>query len=140
MCIIWKRRSLQTIRPLRGLFRRLAARWQALLNSRQYFSTEQLGGEHDPENLVRIGPFQTDSIRLNEPAIAQYAVLASWLRVTAVFPASLSYAWLNDLKRRSLMQTQTLERMESNVRTYSRSFPVVFTKAQNAAFNGREWS
>ena len=39
------------------------------------------------------------------------------------------------------MQTQTLERMESNVRTYSRSFPVVFTKAQNARLtdeNGRE--
>ncbi|WP_447528862.1 diaminobutyrate acetyltransferase [Vreelandella sp. TE19] len=45
-----------------GLFRRLAARWQAPLNSREYFSTEQLGGEHDPENLVRIGPFQTDNI------------------------------------------------------------------------------
>ncbi|MBB3182603.1 diaminobutyrate-2-oxoglutarate transaminase [Halomonas fontilapidosi] len=30
------------------------------------------------------------------------------------------------------MQTQLLERMESEVRTYSRSFPVVFTKAQNA--------
>lgn len=40
------------------------------------------------------------------------------------------------------MQTQTLERMESNVRTYSRSFPVVFTKAQNARLtdeNGREY-
>ena len=30
------------------------------------------------------------------------------------------------------MQTQSMERMESNVRTYSRSFPVVFTKAKNA--------
>ncbi|MED5557138.1 MAG: aminotransferase class III-fold pyridoxal phosphate-dependent enzyme, partial [Pseudomonadota bacterium] len=40
------------------------------------------------------------------------------------------------------MQTQTFERMESNVRTYSRSFPVVFTKAQNARLtdeNGREY-
>ena len=40
------------------------------------------------------------------------------------------------------MQTQTLERMESNVRTYSRSFPVVFTKAMNARLtdeNGREY-
>jgi len=45
-----------------GLFRRLAARWHAPLNSREYFSTEQLGGEHDPENLVRIGPFQTERI------------------------------------------------------------------------------
>ena len=42
-----------------GLFRRLADRWQAPLNSREYFSTDQLGGEHDPENLVRIGPFDT---------------------------------------------------------------------------------
>ncbi|GEK46620.1 diaminobutyrate acetyltransferase [Halomonas pacifica] len=41
-----------------GLFTRLADRWQAPLNSREYFSTDQLGGEHDPENLVRIGPFQ----------------------------------------------------------------------------------
>lgn len=41
------------------LFRRLAERWQAPLNSREYFSTYQLGGEHDPENLVRIGPFNT---------------------------------------------------------------------------------
>ncbi|WP_072821361.1 diaminobutyrate acetyltransferase [Modicisalibacter ilicicola] len=40
-----------------GLFKRLADRWQAPLNSREYFSTDQLGGEHDPENLVRIGPF-----------------------------------------------------------------------------------
>lgn len=40
-----------------GLFTRLAARWKAPLISRDYFSTEQLGGEHDPENLVRIGPF-----------------------------------------------------------------------------------
>lgn len=30
------------------------------------------------------------------------------------------------------MQTQILERMESEVRTYSRSFPTVFTKAQGA--------
>ncbi|PMR75652.1 diaminobutyrate--2-oxoglutarate transaminase [Billgrantia endophytica] len=40
------------------------------------------------------------------------------------------------------MQTQTLERMESNVRTYSRSFPVVFTKALNARLtdeDGREY-
>ncbi|WP_346798224.1 diaminobutyrate--2-oxoglutarate transaminase [Halomonas sp. Bachu 37] len=40
------------------------------------------------------------------------------------------------------MQTQTLERMESGVRTYSRSFPVVFTKAQNARLtdeDGREY-
>ncbi|WP_027961089.1 diaminobutyrate acetyltransferase [Halomonas halodenitrificans] len=45
-----------------GLFRRLAQRWQAPLNSREYFSTDQLGGEHDPENLIRIGPFQTDRL------------------------------------------------------------------------------
>lgn len=45
-----------------GLFTRLADRWQAPLNSREYFSTDQLGGEHDPENLVRIGPFQPDQI------------------------------------------------------------------------------
>ena len=45
-----------------GLFRRLADRWQAPLNSREYFSTDQLGGEHDPENLVRIGPFDTTRI------------------------------------------------------------------------------
>ncbi|ALM52605.1 diaminobutyrate acetyltransferase [Halomonas huangheensis] len=45
-----------------GLFRRLAERWQVPLNSREYFSTEQLGGEHDPENLVRIGPFATARI------------------------------------------------------------------------------
>ncbi len=40
------------------------------------------------------------------------------------------------------MQTQLLERMESEVRTYSRSFPVVFTKAQNARLTdeaGREY-
>jgi diaminobutyrate-2-oxoglutarate transaminase len=40
------------------------------------------------------------------------------------------------------MQTQTLERLESEVRTYSRSFPVVFTKAKNARLtdeNGREY-
>ncbi|MGM0915306.1 MAG: diaminobutyrate--2-oxoglutarate transaminase [Pseudomonadota bacterium] len=40
------------------------------------------------------------------------------------------------------MQTQILERMESEVRTYSRSFPVVFTKAQNARLtdeDGREY-
>jgi len=40
------------------------------------------------------------------------------------------------------MQTQTLERMESEVRTYSRSFPVVFTKALNARLtdeDGREY-
>ncbi|MGY4876703.1 diaminobutyrate--2-oxoglutarate transaminase [Vreelandella aquamarina] len=36
------------------------------------------------------------------------------------------------------MQTQTLERMESNVRTYSRSFPVVFTKAKNARLTDEE--
>ncbi|ANF58216.1 diaminobutyrate acetyltransferase [Halotalea alkalilenta] len=40
-----------------GLFKRLASRWQAPLNSREYFSEEQLGGEHNPEHLVRIGPF-----------------------------------------------------------------------------------
>ncbi|MAX33773.1 MAG: diaminobutyrate acetyltransferase [Halomonadaceae bacterium] len=45
-----------------GLFTRLADRWQAPLNSREYFSTDQLGGEHDPENLVRIGPFEPDRI------------------------------------------------------------------------------
>ncbi|OHV11930.1 diaminobutyrate acetyltransferase [Kushneria phosphatilytica] len=45
-----------------GLFRRLAQRWQAPLNSREYFSEEQLGGEHDPENLVRIGPFDPQNI------------------------------------------------------------------------------
>ncbi|RKR06193.1 diaminobutyrate acetyltransferase [Kushneria sinocarnis] len=45
-----------------GLFRRLATRWQAPLNSREYFSEEQLGGEHDPENLVRIGPFDPQNI------------------------------------------------------------------------------
>ncbi|QTF91114.1 diaminobutyrate--2-oxoglutarate transaminase [Halomonas sp. BM-2019] len=40
------------------------------------------------------------------------------------------------------MQTQILERLESEVRTYSRSFPVVFTKAKNARLtdeNGREY-
>ncbi|WP_355660109.1 diaminobutyrate--2-oxoglutarate transaminase [Halomonas salifodinae] len=40
------------------------------------------------------------------------------------------------------MQTQILERMESEVRTYSRSFPVVFTKAQGArltAEDGKEY-
>ena len=40
------------------------------------------------------------------------------------------------------MQTQILERMESEVRTYSRSFPVVFTKARNARLtdeSGREY-
>lgn len=40
------------------------------------------------------------------------------------------------------MQTQTLERMESEVRTYSRSFPVVFNKALNARLtdeDGREY-
>ncbi len=40
------------------------------------------------------------------------------------------------------MQTQLLERMESEVRTYSRSFPVVFTKALNARLTdeqGREY-
>ncbi|WP_275287641.1 diaminobutyrate--2-oxoglutarate transaminase [Halomonas elongata] len=36
------------------------------------------------------------------------------------------------------MQTQTLERMESDVRTYSRSFPVVFTKANNARLTDEE--
>ncbi|MDT8893704.1 diaminobutyrate--2-oxoglutarate transaminase [Halomonas sp. I1] len=36
------------------------------------------------------------------------------------------------------MQTQTLERMESDVRTYSRSFPVVFTKAHNARLTDEE--
>ncbi|ART61682.1 diaminobutyrate acetyltransferase [Kushneria marisflavi] len=46
-----------------GLFRRLAQRWQAPLNSREYFSEEQLGGEHDPENLVRIGPFDPQQIQ-----------------------------------------------------------------------------
>nr|ABO87371.1 L-2,4-diaminobutyric acid acetyltransferase [Chromohalobacter sp. NJS-2] len=45
-----------------GLFKRLADRWQAPLNSREYFSTGQLGGEHDPENLVRIGPFEPQQI------------------------------------------------------------------------------
>ncbi len=45
-----------------GLFKRLADRWQAPLNSREYFSTDQLGGEHDPENLVRIGPFDPQRI------------------------------------------------------------------------------
>ncbi|MCI0508936.1 MULTISPECIES: diaminobutyrate acetyltransferase [Chromohalobacter] len=45
-----------------GLFKRLADRWQAPLNSREYFSTGQLGGEHDPENLVRIGPFEPQRI------------------------------------------------------------------------------
>ncbi|MBS9402575.1 diaminobutyrate acetyltransferase [Halomonas sp. TRM85114] len=45
-----------------GLFRRLANRWHAPLNSREYFSTDQLGGEHDPENLVRIGPFQNNRL------------------------------------------------------------------------------
>ena len=45
-----------------GLFTRLAKRWQAPLNSREYFSTNQLGGEHDPENLVRIGPFDPQRI------------------------------------------------------------------------------
>ena len=40
------------------------------------------------------------------------------------------------------MQTQILERMESEVRTYSRSFPVVFTKARNARLtdeSGRDY-
>lgn len=40
------------------------------------------------------------------------------------------------------MQTQTLERIESNVRTYSRSFPVVFTQAKNARLtdeSGKEY-
>ncbi|CAM3420067.1 diaminobutyrate--2-oxoglutarate transaminase [Halomonas lysinitropha] len=40
------------------------------------------------------------------------------------------------------MQTQILERMESEVRTYSRSFPVVFTKARNARLtdeDGRQY-
>ncbi|MDI5932947.1 diaminobutyrate--2-oxoglutarate transaminase [Halomonas kalidii] len=40
------------------------------------------------------------------------------------------------------MQTHILERMESEVRTYSRSFPVVFTKALNARLtdeDGREY-
>ncbi|MCH4562847.1 MULTISPECIES: diaminobutyrate--2-oxoglutarate transaminase [Halomonas] len=40
------------------------------------------------------------------------------------------------------MQTQILERMESEVRTYSRSFPVVFTQARNARLtdeDGREY-
>ena len=40
------------------------------------------------------------------------------------------------------MQTQILERMESDVRTYSRSFPVVFTKAKNARLtdeDGRQY-
>lgn len=40
------------------------------------------------------------------------------------------------------MQTEILERMESDVRTYSRSFPVVFTKAKGArltAEDGREY-
>lgn len=40
------------------------------------------------------------------------------------------------------MQTQILERMESEVRTYSRSFPVVFNKALNARLtdeSGREY-
>ncbi|MGM0535443.1 MAG: diaminobutyrate--2-oxoglutarate transaminase [Pseudomonadota bacterium] len=36
------------------------------------------------------------------------------------------------------MQTQILERMESEVRTYSRSFPVVFTRARNARLNDEE--
>ncbi|SDL00645.1 diaminobutyrate acetyltransferase [Modicisalibacter muralis] len=45
-----------------GLFKRLSDRWQAPLNSREYFSTDQLGGEHDPENLVRIGPFDPERI------------------------------------------------------------------------------
>ncbi|MDR5905872.1 diaminobutyrate--2-oxoglutarate transaminase [Franzmannia qiaohouensis] len=36
------------------------------------------------------------------------------------------------------MQTQTLERMESNVRTYSRSFPVVFTEAKGARLTDEE--
>ncbi|WP_299232735.1 diaminobutyrate--2-oxoglutarate transaminase [uncultured Halomonas sp.] len=36
------------------------------------------------------------------------------------------------------MQTQILERMESDVRTYSRSFPVVFTKAKNARLTDEE--
>ncbi len=33
------------------------------------------------------------------------------------------------------MQTQTLERMESNVRTYSRSFPVVFYEGTECTFD-----
>ncbi|ERS91418.1 MULTISPECIES: diaminobutyrate--2-oxoglutarate transaminase [unclassified Halomonas] len=40
------------------------------------------------------------------------------------------------------MQTQILERMESDVRTYSRSFPVVFTQAKNARLtdeDGRQY-
>ncbi|APX93080.1 diaminobutyrate--2-oxoglutarate transaminase [Halomonas sp. 1513] len=40
------------------------------------------------------------------------------------------------------MQTQILERMESDVRTYSRSFPVVFTEAKGArltAEDGRQY-
>ncbi|SHE92443.1 diaminobutyrate aminotransferase apoenzyme [Modicisalibacter ilicicola DSM 19980] len=40
------------------------------------------------------------------------------------------------------MQTQILERMESEVRTYSRSFPVVFTQAKGARLNtedGKEY-
>ncbi|MFQ3787418.1 diaminobutyrate--2-oxoglutarate transaminase [Halomonas sp. A29] len=36
------------------------------------------------------------------------------------------------------MQTQILERLESNVRTYSRSFPVVFTTARNARLTDEE--
>ena len=45
-----------------GLFKKLAHRWHSPLNSREYFSEEQLGGEHDPENLVRIGPFAPNRI------------------------------------------------------------------------------
>ncbi len=45
-----------------ALFTRLAERWQVPLHSREYFSSDQLGGEHLAENLVRIGPFLPSDI------------------------------------------------------------------------------
>lgn len=92
----------------RGLFRRLADDLRAPLKESVLFEPALFGAQaHEAEPLLRIGPFSLS-------AVSQVAVVHS------------------NVNKEETMDLKIFERMESEVRGYVRSFPVIFAKARGS--------
>lgn len=97
--------------PSRRLFSRFADRWDAELNTRALFQEDIFPDEHEAERLHKIGPIDPNWV----PKVP-----------TKTTPSKEASAAMSVTEN---PETQLFDSLESQVRGYSRSWPVVFDRA-----------
>ena len=97
-----------------GLFQSFARSLNAATRDHCLFNEQQLGDQgHEPEHLLRIGPFNSQHTRSDKPI-------------------------RSDKPMKNEQNMKTFDRLESNVRGYVRAFPTVFNQARGALLTNEE--